>query len=195
VTPDHESLLREIEKFLKDNGCLCGECTYHESFSKEMQRAMASVYTPPSTLVRTRADRVALHGRRVVSYDAKVRGRKSDYMAEALPIIAHLVEWEIFQMPTVYAFRMTHMQDVPDRGVLIDNAFAGLVGEIHLYTTPRQKEMNEWLEQHWRAFFPSASVRRYESGGSGDPAIVIYFDKLLNHPHWTELLRRELDIT
>lgn len=188
----HVELEKRVADYLDTRGFITDEATYHTAYRTDSQRLLMRRDDPTALYIRAKADRIALHKFRPVTFewDAKTHQRRdSRNMAlEVMPIVTHLATVPI-GVRCLYAYH---------------NPFTGFDGGFWLDTMPSvsvvflpsrwQGQRRAWYADLIRRYFPDVTVRDLDRyGGSGDPFFLVNESDVIRLPHWQALIDAELE--
>lgn len=180
--PFHKQLEAEVTEWLTGNGYIVESNTYHDERLEKCPKRLAfirrvvSMRNVNALIVRTRADRIALHPTKDISLCLEfktIEGKYRNLCIEALPLAGHLASKCIGER-CLYVFR-----DVADGHQLEGCFWTHLPIPIDsLWIPPRQCPEGSPLDKFLRQAFPGIEVIRQNVAGSGDPFIRIKREEL-----------------
>lgn len=188
--PHHEQLLREVADWLLLRGFMLEANAYHDRLSPEFIRRISIMRDLNAVIVRTTADRVAIHRRADFSMNLELKtisGPHPNLAVEALPLYCHRLKskagarclYVVRDVATGRHFEggFWSSAEVPADALFVPQAHAG---------TP--------LERVLRTGFPGLPVYYPPRvGGSGDPFVRVprrAFDFMAD---WRTLVVAHLD--
>lgn len=154
---------------------------YHDAMPAQSCRALQACNDPASLLVRTRADRIAVHGVAAFSFFLEIKTGMSkvgqDHMPEMLPLCAHRTDSRFFGAKTVYVYRNTlsgfETCYLADDSMPMPSAI--LIG--------KQKIAMREVVQRWaKPWWPNIPIYPCNMPNSGDPCLRIPERNLTRKP-------------
>lgn len=187
----HEELMSEVADYLE----LCGYEFYSGDYGTaatlSTREELRGIMTVAATMLRTRADRVAVKEGTVFEFDAKTKQNKCTEIAvEAIPVIYHILMDNWFGLRCVYGFRWAIRPELNDVGFLVNSGFGLLVSSVVIFEWREDmEETNEFVRSKAPEFFPNAEiVVRKSCYGSGDPMVCVPIDAHRKMPHWKTVI-------
>lgn len=183
----HSELESEAVATLREFGYEVGEAPYHSKMSDQMIDRLHKSFQLPSLLVRTRADRLAVHSDGdAVKVEAKTHSRrdKHDFTVELLPLVEHLRDHEFCGAETIYVYRNPVHPDPAERGKIYAayaHDMAEVVAVALIPDRPENAGHMEWFRKQALDFFgKKAFTTAWKrpgqddmEAGSGDPFVII----------------------
>lgn len=164
----HDQLEGELVPILAAAGYSTITNTYHNVLTPEEVDQLRRVYTPTALLVRTRADRLALHPGKKDCFFLEVKSPPATKKLhlEALPVLSHVHEHLMFGAECMYVYR-----GPMSGGRIVGEYIEDLLPQVTTLTlTPRAKNLPNCFDN----LPPHISiVRREKVFGSGDPFFSI----------------------
>jgi hypothetical protein len=189
----HDSFESRVYAELERSGFVVRDLTYHAHLDEELVARLKRVRTPTALLVRTRADRIAVH--RTQPVVAKIEVKTSGYAngsfaIEAFPLAVHILEAKMVGAACLYiCFQRTIRHEF---GFWADEIQKHIMG---IYVPPQWHafidEYPDWL----RCAFPDTPIRRlrHSTLGSNTPYVMIAPSVVRSMAHWQTVLHEWLD--
>lgn len=183
ITPqdkNHARLIIKVSEYLEEKNYLVDDAAYHDTMPELISKRLSQIYTPTSMYIRGRADRIAVHKTKdiVFEWDAKTSAGSKNCNVELYPIINHIM----VGAKCLYAYKNKYtMQEV---GFWIDK-----LPPIEVIIIPSRWDnhpMGDWYYDLSKKYFDAEIKRGVNTGGSGDPYIILDIRGL---PHWKELIQ------
>lgn len=193
--PLHARVLEEAQRMLSEYGWLLADAGYEHVYTGQFKDALARCDAISSHVIRTRADRIALHEQtgRVVWYDAKTtRWKKGqDFCIEALPFLKACCDAETFGITYLFCCQR---HDGTEYGLMAGKTAAQLIQRLIIPDWRRGNDTQRWidvfkpmlsyLDQHNTDIIPKGNCTR----GGGDAFVAVYLDAA-NLPSWRDAIR------
>jgi hypothetical protein len=185
----HESFENRVYAELERYGFVVRDLTYHAHLDAEIVARLQRMRTPTALLVRTRADRIAVHQTHpiVAKIEVKTSGyHDGSFAIEAFPLAVHILEAKTFGAACLYiCFQRTTQHE-----------FGFWAGEIQQHIDA------VCIPPYWHAFvfeypewlcyaFPDTPIRwlRYTTDGSNTPYVILAPSAVRSMAHWKTVLR------
>jgi len=189
----HDSFESRVYAELERDGFVVRDLTYHTHLGEELVARLKRVRTPTALLVRTRADRIAVHQTEpiVAKIEVKTSGyANGSFAIEAFPLAVHILEAKTVGAACLYiCFQRT-----------IGHEFGFWAGEIGkhiagIYVPPHWHAFTEQFPEWLRCAFPDTPVRwlRNPTQGSNTPYVMIAPSVVRSMAHWQTVLHEWLD--
>ena len=169
--PHHKRLEADVIDWLTGNGFMVESNTYHDRLPKSFSDRLRVMYNQTSLVVRTGADRLAIHRERdfafLLEFKTICDPKWANLAVEALPLSVHVEKAKLgtrclYVVRDVIPGREYEGCFWADKPIPADALFV-----------PRRFQGTE-LERRMIAAFPRLEVRRPDSvNGSGDPYVRV----------------------
>ncbi|MHB8880400.1 MAG: hypothetical protein ACYC69_02700 [Thermodesulfovibrionales bacterium] len=183
----HKKLETDAIAVLSEYGYETGETPYHNTMSDTMINRLHRSFELPSLLIRTRADRVAVHhDSDVVKVEAKTHGRRDrhDCTIEMLPLIEHIRDHDFCGSETIYIYRNPVHPRQDERGRIYAFYAHQIADSVSVAMIPQREEnlshMDWYKEKAFDYFGRNAVTTKWTKPahddmetGSGDPFVII----------------------
>jgi hypothetical protein len=190
--PRHAAVIHEAQLLFRQGGWLLADAGYEHVYTGEFRTALSRCDDISAHLIRTRADRIALHAEsgRVVWYDAKTTAwtRGQDFPIETLPFLKACCDAKTFGIEYLFCCRR---RDGAEYGLIAGSEAAQLIQRIKVPEWRRDGDMDRWST----AFQPMLDLLGCGckisygdcSRGGGDPFAAIAIDSV-EMPTWQQVI-------
>jgi len=189
----HESFENRVYAELEREGFVVRDLTYHAHLGEEIVARLKRMRTPTALLVRTRADRIAVHQTEpiVAKIEVKTSGyANGSFAIEAFPLAVHILEAKMVGAACLYICLQRTIQ----------HEFGFWAGEIGkhiaaIYIPPHWHAFTEQFPEWLRCAFPDTPIRwlRNPTQGSNTPYALIAPPVVRSMAHWQTVLHEWLD--
>ena len=184
----HDSFESRVYAELEQRGFVVHDLTYHTHLERETVDRLKRIRTPTALLVRTRADRIAMH--QTMPLVAKIEVKTSGYAngsfaLDAFQLATHIIEAHTLGAQCLYiCFQRTVNYEFGFWASEIRDRIAGIY--VPPYWHGFVREFPDWL----LSAFPDAPVRwlTYETQGSNTPYVLMSPSTVRSLGHWQTLL-------
>ena len=191
--PRHAAVIQEAQSLFSQGGWLLADAGYEHVYTGEFKTALSQCDAIAAHLIRTRADRIALHQDtgRVVWYDAKTTGWKKgqDFPIEALPFLKACCDAETFGIHYLFCCRR---RDGADYGLMAGCSAVQMIQRLIVPEWRRGTDIDRWrvlFQPILKSLDCNATIMPGNcTRGGGDPyvALAIDTDAL---PTWQDIIK------
>jgi len=187
-TQFEQKIYRELEYY----GFTIHDLTYHTHLPPHTQEKLRTLQNPTSLLIRTRADRIAIH--QTLPIITKIEVKTSSYhdgsfAIEAFPLATHAIETTTMNIPCLYICYHTRTQH--EYGFWTQHIIPHIQ---HIFIPPRWHTFTQENQQWLLNAFPHAKLhyQHYHTRGSNTPYTRIPKPITKTLPHWKQLIQQLL---
>lgn len=143
--PRHAKVIEDAKALFAAGGWLLADAGYEHVYAGEFKAALAKCDEVSAHLIRTRADRIALHAEtgRLVWYDGKTTAwtKGQDFPIEALPFLKACADATTFGIKYLFCCRR---HDGTDYGLFAGGDAAKLIKRILVPQWRRGSDVERW---------------------------------------------------
>jgi hypothetical protein len=190
LTKSHNIFEQQAISWLMSQGWIIEDLTYHNNMAQQVCQILKERASPTALIVRTRADRIAIHREQPVEFKLEIKThisqRHQDIVIEAFPLGLHLIESR-FGALCLYAHR--DITTNKECGFWVHQ-----LPQLREIRIPSRwdDETALWFRSVFESIFPDVPVIDTPSRGSGDPFAIIDASVVRTLPHWKKLV---IDLT
>jgi hypothetical protein len=188
----HKTVIKEAQSIFQQGGWLLADAGYEHVYTGEFKTALSQCDEVSAHLIRTRADRIALHKEtgRVVWYDAKTTAWKKgqDFPIEALPFLKACSDAVAFGIDYLFCCQR---HDGTDYGLMAGPMAVQLIKRLGVPEWRRGDDMERWqtlFQPVLDSFGCNAPIMPLNCGrGGGDCLVCLAIDTVIL-PTWQDVI-------